>query len=1647
MAASSSDATKDMDQEVIDKTLSEIENVKTTEEFEAKIESTSKFGFSLASWMKVLFNKAPEEDFKAEWMTTKGQTSRRVTCNTQHEGESQIDEYKHLAEESMQNAFRVVTLPNWKLEKRGSTKGDVVEVTQTDAFGKVYRFTGLVDCPPEFLFKEFKDNVTKLPDWNPTILKSELIKEISPGIDLSYQVTAGGGKGIIAPRDFVILRRCAALSKEGHVVERDPYCYISSGVSVNVPGYPPHRDIVRGHNKVACWCLKPAKVRAADGSETLQTQFQWLMCCDLKGKIPQFVLDAAFATVMLDYIVHIINSELSTNSVEKKSKPGNFKSVKSRNQKYLSGSAVEEDLRGSSLKKYINKPPYLYPVNSYIVAFLLGVPVADFFNFFSLTSFIFLFFSIFGFSTFLMPSFFSIVTFFTIFFSTFSDLALMQQQICPPEQINNQQPQQVMLCPVRLVYETQILVQPGEQIQPNQTLFINPQNPPPWIQNRAQNQVIYMQQLPNNMMQALPQQVDQNQLYIQNYYPQQMVNQMEQLRQMPNVMTQNMMAVNPNVAQHIGQNVANIGQNVNINVPQNVMPMTNVVQNVKAQNVGVIGQNVGNDRVYAARNVVQNNMAVASSQTIANQPMQERPVQMNQNLVNMQKVVELQGMRQQIRQPQVTVSPMQQAKFGPNVGDVRPISTRPQMSNVNMNLVNLQPNSMAKKVPLPNKTTNTNNQVIPNQAQVPNELSRKRKSESPDEIVKKIPNTGNNENFNNQANTTLHNINNQMVNVVHNDIGVNTVNTREVKLAKSVETMSTGTQANIAKTKPHIDNVQKVMEIKAIPTNVVKDNVSIQTDDKLVRNTVFTQARGLLRTETQITQPDVISIQKIENTLTIPKPAVIEKNIPETVKEVVKNDIAKETKNVNVTEVKNVNIKEVVTKTETNDQIKKDVKINKAQEMITNETVKKEVAIAKQEENVKEEVSKIEHKIENKTEPKMEVSEKSPVKIETKDVKEGNKKFTVTAISDFKGNEIQIAEGTVRKEDIDSYILTHVLDGYVIQESNTAFPIRKPLKEKTIYQNTELGMEQKKEEVYKHRTEDGKVIKDNSKILSISDLNLTEDDTIKSEAETSDDNMKWDSNSLKMVSEEPKPMAEGDAASKKAAKKAAKAAEKQQKKAEHKAASGQPQAEAPEADVSEGRYGVLKLIQSTGEHRDRVYTDVKDLNVKLDGQNVWVRARLQTSRAKGKQCFAVLRQNSSTVQLLVSVSEERAVSKQLVKFTGNITKESIVDVYAAVARTAAPVEACSVRDVELVGAQVWTVSAARPQLPLQVEDAARPDTDDPEALKIRVNQDTRLDNRVLDLRTPANQAIFRIEAGVCRLFRDILTNRGFVEIHTPKIISAASEGGANVFTVSYFKSSAYLAQSPQLYKQMAIAADFDKVFTVGAVFRAEDSNTHRHLTEFVGLDLEMAFKHHYHEVLETIGQTFTDIFRGLRDQFAADIATVGQQFKVEPFKFLDPPLRLEFPQAIQMLKEAGVTVGEEDDLSTPDEKLLGRLVRAKYDTDFYILDKYPLAVRPFYTMPDPRNPKASNSYDMFMRGEEILSGAQRIHDPEFLTERAKHHGIDISKIAAYIESFRLGCPPHAGAYDGMERVLPPEHGEIFIIIYFSISKKINKNYI
>uniref|UniRef100_A0A914CVL7 Aspartate--tRNA ligase, cytoplasmic n=1 Tax=Acrobeloides nanus TaxID=290746 RepID=A0A914CVL7_9BILA len=441
---------------------------------------------------------------------------------------------------------------------------------------------------------------------------------------------------------------------------------------------------------------------------------------------------------------------------------------------------------------------------------------------------------------------------------------------------------------------------------------------------------------------------------------------------------------------------------------------------------------------------------------------------------------------------------------------------------------------------------------------------------------------------------------------------------------------------------------------------------------------------------------------------------------------------------------------------------------------------------------------------------------------------------------------------------------------------------------------------------------------------------------------------------------------------------------RQQKKAEkkHQGADTKTEESTEEEDISKNKYGTYGLIRST-ERKELEFVNVGTLNSSLDGKEVWIRGRLHTSRVQGKTGFIVVRQRIFTIQGVLFVGAE--VSKQMLKFVGNISKESIIDIFGVLHKVDQEIVSCTQREVELHIKQIFVVSAAEPRLPLQIEDAARRANED--ANLATVNLDTRLDNRILDLRTQTSQAIFKIQAGICEIFRNALSKRGFTEIQTPKIIPSPSEGGANVFEVSYFKGSAYLAQSPQLYKQMAIAADFDRVFTIGAVFRAEDSNTHRHMTEFVGLDLEMAFNFHYHEVVDTIGVLLIEIFKHLQANYQHEIEA-----------------------------------GDEDDLSTTNEKALGKLVREKYKTDFYILDKYPLSVRPFYTMPNAEDGRWSNSYDMFMRGEEILSGAQRIHDPVMLTERAKHHNIDLEKIRAYIDSFRYGCPPHAGGGIGLERV-------------------------
>ena len=197
-------------------------------------------------------------------------------------------------------------------------------------------------------------------------------------------------------------------------------------------------------------------------------------------------------------------------------------------------------------------------------------------------------------------------------------------------------------------------------------------------------------------------------------------------------------------------------------------------------------------------------------------------------------------------------------------------------------------------------------------------------------------------------------------------------------------------------------------------------------------------------------------------------------------------------------------------------------------------------------------------------------------------------------------------------------------------------------------------------------------------------------------------------------------------------------------------------------------------------------------------------------------------------------------------------------------------------------------------------------------------------------------------------------------------LGGASEGGADVFRLKYFGREACLSQSPQLFKQMVCSASgFERCFEIGPVFRAENSNTNRHLCEFTGMDFEMTIKEHYFEALDIFGGLFNYIFDGVNERCKAELAAIQAQYPFEPIAYLKDPLRLTFQEGIQLLRDAGYTVGDYDDLSTETEKALGAIVKAKFGTDFYMLDKYPLAVRPFYTMPDPENPLLSNRYVSF----------------------------------------------------------------------------------
>ncbi|KAE8449011.1 hypothetical protein EG329_008599 [Mollisiaceae sp. DMI_Dod_QoI] len=524
---------------------------------------------------------------------------------------------------------------------------------------------------------------------------------------------------------------------------------------------------------------------------------------------------------------------------------------------------------------------------------------------------------------------------------------------------------------------------------------------------------------------------------------------------------------------------------------------------------------------------------------------------------------------------------------------------------------------------------------------------------------------------------------------------------------------------------------------------------------------------------------------------------------------------------------------------------------------------------------------------------------------------------------------------------------------------------------------------------------------------------------------------------------------EGEGQSKKGAKKAEAKAKKEAEKA-RKAAEREAQAAAsgsgPSEDLAKENYGDMTpaiKISSPQIH-------LRELGKEHLGKVVKLRAWIQNARMQGaKMAFVELREEGNwTVQGVVSASAEgKPVSRQMVKWIGGLKLESFVMVEATVEKPLEPVKSTKVSEYELHLLKCYLVAPAPEVLGLGLGAASRAvGSLAEEEEKTEVNVEglsinegtpvaslaTHLNNPAMHKRAPVSQAIADIRIAVEDLFCEYLRAHRFKKFHPPSLIGAASEGGANVFRLPYFEKEAFLAQSPQFYKQFEIAGGRKRVYCVGPVFRAENSNTPRHMTEFIGLDLEMEIDEHYHEVMHMLEGVLLYIFKGLSTNYREEIELVRTIYPSEEFLLPEEgkEVRLTFAEGQALLRAEGPPefkdVKDDEDMSTPQEKALGALVRKKYKTDFYVLDKFPVTARPFYAMPDPENPDVTNAYDFMMRGQEILSGGQRLHLPHELEAMIRRKGLDPNQpgIKEYVNVFRsVGVPPHGGGGIGLDRVV------------------------
>lgn len=401
-------------------------------------------------------------------------------------------------------------------------------------------------------------------------------------------------------------------------------------------------------------------------------------------------------------------------------------------------------------------------------------------------------------------------------------------------------------------------------------------------------------------------------------------------------------------------------------------------------------------------------------------------------------------------------------------------------------------------------------------------------------------------------------------------------------------------------------------------------------------------------------------------------------------------------------------------------------------------------------------------------------------------------------------------------------------------------------------------------------------------------------------------------------------------------------------------------------------------------------TYIADIKTLDDGSDVTIKGWVQETRKIKNLMFIIMRDNTGSIQVTAKKDSMKNYDQLY-----DITRESVISVYGTLNK-----KSISKSGMEIQGIEIEILSIADTPLPLGVID------------RVSADFDTRLNNRFLDLRKPEHLLIFQFASQLLFGIREFMNKENFIEVHTPKIVAAATEGGADLFRVEYFEKNAFLNQSPQLYKEILIASGFDKVFEVGPAFRAEKENTVRHLNEFTSIDMEAAFIDDK-KAMEYLENAISYAVNRNIDLMHTKLEEYGYHLE----KIETPFPRISYEDGIKYLNDHGLKLNFGDDFSPEANKIL-----AEKFNGFYFITGWPSDMRPFYTHPDT-NPALTKSFDLQLNDIEVTSGAQRIHNYKMLEDNFMKKGLNKNDFEFYEKAFKFGMPPHAGWGLGLERLV------------------------